>query len=153
MVKNMNRRSLTVVLAGSMSIAGCLDRFSEADNGSQNTTEREEFKDIPDSCSANNDMFQMSLVNNTNTDRDVSFSLSHNDTKFLFQRVSLGPENGDSDNGETIRGISCFGERYRLEVNVEGYQTGKQSFFAEEGGFLTIIINPDKLRIIYTLGD
>ncbi|WP_128906596.1 hypothetical protein [Halorubrum amylolyticum] len=146
----MNRRSLTAVLAGSMSIAGCLDRSSEADNGS---TEREEFEGIPDSCSESNGMFQMNIVNNTNTDRDVSFSLFHNDTEFLFQRVSLGPENGGSDNGETIRGISCFGEQYRLEIDVEGYQTDEHTFFAEEGGFFTIAINSDELFIIYTLGD
>jgi len=132
-----------MAIGASVAVSGCLDQFTEES--------KEEFKNIPDSCSASDDMFQMSLVNNTDTDRDVGFSLFHNDTEFLFQQVNLGPENGD--NGETIRGISCFGERYRIEVDAEGYQTNEQSFFAEEGGFLTIVINPGESRIVYTLGD
>jgi hypothetical protein len=118
-----------------------------------NQSDKEEFQNIPESCSDAGGSFKMGYLNNTDTKRDVQVSVFHEDTEILYQEASLGPESDDNSNSESIHGVGCFGEAYQVEVDVTGYEPEEYSFLAETGGFLTIAINPDELFIIYTLGD
>lgn len=147
--KIMRRRKLALATVSILGGAGCLGRSPDMSNES----DKEEFQDIPESCSPE-DQFFIAVNNQQDQSHQVSISMFDDGSEILYQEISLTQDShSTSSDAEDIRAAGCYGNSYSIEVNVSGREPVEREFTAKSSGFLAVNIHSDRVSIIFSTAD
>ncbi|WP_128906754.1 hypothetical protein [Halorubrum amylolyticum] len=145
----MKRRQFGPATVAILGLTGCLEQLPDASSQS----DKDEFQNIPDSCSSE-DLFLIDVNNNNDQPHQVTISLFNDEREMLYQEMSLTEDSRETTNdSEIIRSAGCYDKPYSVEVNVSERESVERDFNPKSGGFLSVIIKSDETDIIFSTAD